>query len=378
MPQLIDLLTTGATFLLAFIVFINLNKLNVKANFWFGFFILFVFFILFQNILSYTKVVDEDSLISDVLSISNLVVAQLYYFSISFYINPLKKWKIQYIFHFSLAIIFLFLTLLSQFFVEKEPIKDLKPENFETIYLIFNLILFFQITPYLVFSFIKIRKHQKQIKLLNSTLESVDLEWLRKIVIGVSIISIFWIVDIIFGLSENYVIFNMISSLIYLVTIFYIAYSWLKQKEIFPYPNNIKKEIKDLFENSNLEMKNRKKLMKDEELKEAKIKLLNVIEDEKPFLNCDLNLVSLATLLNLSTHVLSYIINEGFNENFYQFINRYRIEEAKKMLLDKNMQHFSILGIGFEVGFNSKTVFNTTFKKITGMTPSEYQKNFKK
>ncbi|MFZ0597901.1 MAG: helix-turn-helix domain-containing protein, partial [Flavobacterium sp.] len=56
------------------------------------------------------------------------------------------------------------------------------------------------------------------------------------------------------------------------------------------------------------------------------------------------------------------------------FINRYRIEEAKKMIQDPNMEHLSLMGIAFEVGFNSKTVFNTTFKKSTNQTPSEFKK----
>ena len=78
--------------------------------------------------------------------------------------------------------------------------------------------------------------------------------------------------------------------------------------------------------------------------------------------------------MNCTPHQLSYIINNGFDENFYQFINRFRIEEAKKLILNPNMNHLSLLGIGFEVGFNSKSVFNTTFKKNTGKTPSEFKK----
>lgn len=96
---------------------------------------------------------------------------------------------------------------------------------------------------------------------------------------------------------------------------------------------------------------------------------------EKPFLNSDLSLVKLAKRIDVSAHTLSYVINKGFNENFYQFINGYRITAAQKLILDSNMEHLSLLGIGFEVGFNSKTVFNTTFKKVTGKTPSEFKKS---
>jgi len=61
-------------------------------------------------------------------------------------------------------------------------------------------------------------------------------------------------------------------------------------------------------------------------------------------------------------------------ENFYQFVNRYRIEESKKLLLNPDMNHLSLVGIGYEVGFNSKTVFNTTFKKIDSINSYRIQK----
>ena len=117
-----------------------------------------------------------------------------------------------------------------------------------------------------------------------------------------------------------------------------------------------------------------KKLISDDELREMKSILIQVMDNKKPFLDTELSLFKLASQLDISSHLLSYIINNGCNENFYQFINRYRIEEAKKMIQDPKMEHLSLMGIAFEVGFNSKTVFNTTFKKITNQTPSEFKK----
>ena len=99
------------------------------------------------------------------------------------------------------------------------------------------------------------------------------------------------------------------------------------------------------------------------------------MDNKKPFLDPELSLFKLASQLDISSHLLSYVINNGCDENFHQFINRYRIEEAKKMIQDSGMQHLSLMGIAFEVGFNSKTVFNTTFKKSTNQTPSEFKKS---
>jgi AraC-like DNA-binding protein len=79
--------------------------------------------------------------------------------------------------------------------------------------------------------------------------------------------------------------------------------------------------------------------------------------------------------MHLTPHQLSYLINIGFNENFFLFVNKYRVERVKELLINKENDHLSILGIAFESGFSSKTAFNTTFKKFTQQTPSEYKKS---
>jgi AraC-like DNA-binding protein len=95
---------------------------------------------------------------------------------------------------------------------------------------------------------------------------------------------------------------------------------------------------------------------------------------DKCFLDPDLDLPSLAARMNLTPHELSYLLNKGIGSNFFEFVNSYRVEEAKKLLLSGEHNHYSILGIAYEAGFNSKTTFNTTFKKATGLTPSQFKK----
>lgn len=97
------------------------------------------------------------------------------------------------------------------------------------------------------------------------------------------------------------------------------------------------------------------------------------METRKPYLDSELNLIRLAEMLSVSTHHLSYVINTGFEKNFFQYVNEFRVEQAKKLLKETNSK-LSILGIAYESGFNSKTSFNTTFKKLTGQTPSEFRK----
>lgn len=103
-------------------------------------------------------------------------------------------------------------------------------------------------------------------------------------------------------------------------------------------------------------------------------RLLDLMNTDKPYLDGELTLQKLAKAVAISPHHLSQTINEKLNQNFIDFINAYRIEEAKKMLADPGKKHYSILAVSEEVGFNSKSAFNTAFKKHVNMTPSEFRK----
>ena len=89
-------------------------------------------------------------------------------------------------------------------------------------------------------------------------------------------------------------------------------------------------------------------------------------------------LIRVAEKMGISIHEASFLINETTNDNFYNFINKYRVEEAKKLLASAQMDELNILGIAYTAGFNSKTTFNTTFKRIVGVSPSQYSKAEKK
>ncbi|MEO9512978.1 MAG: helix-turn-helix domain-containing protein [Flavobacteriaceae bacterium] len=102
-------------------------------------------------------------------------------------------------------------------------------------------------------------------------------------------------------------------------------------------------------------------------------KLLHWFETEKPYLNPYLNLVLVSEYLNISAGYLSQIVNTLGGMNFSEFINLYRVNESKKMLTGLSFSNYTIVSIGLEAGFNSKSVFYTAFKKRTGLTPSEYR-----
>ncbi len=106
-------------------------------------------------------------------------------------------------------------------------------------------------------------------------------------------------------------------------------------------------------------------------------KLAQYMETKKPYTNPKLTLEELANSLNMPPYLLSKVINNGFDKNFFDFINSYRIEEFKKRVEDPQFRNYTLLSIAFDVGFNSKTAFNRSFKKITNQTPSTFFNNMR-
>lgn len=120
--------------------------------------------------------------------------------------------------------------------------------------------------------------------------------------------------------------------------------------------------------------KYKKTLFTKDELEQNKQQLEQLMSEQRPYLDPNLTLRDLATLLGLPPNQLSQLLNEGFDKNFAEFVNGYRLEAFKTKAADSALQHLTILGLAYESGFNSKTVFNTFFKKTMGMTPKAYWK----
>jgi transcriptional regulator GlxA family with amidase domain len=102
--------------------------------------------------------------------------------------------------------------------------------------------------------------------------------------------------------------------------------------------------------------------------------LLDVMTVRKPYLDPGLTIYSLAQMMEIPAHQLSRLLNIHMNQSFFEFINRYRVNEFKSILNKKEFSHYSMLALALEAGFNSKASFNRIFKQITNSTPSEYRK----
>ncbi len=118
-----------------------------------------------------------------------------------------------------------------------------------------------------------------------------------------------------------------------------------------------------------------KSLISDEDLQQYRKQLSHIMKDERLFLNPYLTLNDLAKTLGIPSNHLSQLLNKGFDQNFSEFVNNYRLNHFKEEIKKPEKQNFTLLALAFESGFNSKTVFNSFFKKATGTTPSAYLKS---
>lgn len=234
------------------------------------------------------------------------------------------------------------------------------------------------VTVYLWLSVRCLLIHRERIKLTFSYKERVSLIWLRNLLYGVIAVYLIWIVDEIVGglLDDSGVVYIVLGASL-VVLVYTMSYLGLRQPVIFT-----SETVSMFFEkNSNptnvsltTKTKYKTSALSDDLSQQLIIELKELMETEKPYLDSQLSLPQLAEKLGVSAHYLSQIINEQLEQNFFEFVNSFRVSEAKVILSDSARKKENILTVALEVGFNSKSSFYTAFKKRTGLTPGEFRK----
>ncbi len=222
-----------------------------------------------------------------------------------------------------------------------------------------------------------VREYNLSIRDTYSNIERINLSWLRHLVIGLSFVwSVVVLSYIINALSEKEIEMDFLIYLAASILIYSIGYFSLRQPQVFgpPVPAHTAGSLPVMPQRSAEETSYQKSGLTDTELKNHLENLLRIMKTDKPYLSSELNLRDLAERLSISPHNLSEVLNTGLNQNFYDFVNHYRIEEVKRRLADRESEKYNLIAIAFDSGFNSKSAFNTIFKKHTGTTPSIYRK----
>jgi len=219
---------------------------------------------------------------------------------------------------------------------------------------------------YLMLSIYLINKYREQLKQSRSSIENIDLNWLKILVIGFSLLTLIGVIlsgskvaslfyqvpvelKIFLGLTTYYADLVLVCFLLF--------YSAVNVSSIEKVTNSSKKSYGDYQADP-----------------EYVLRIEAFMDEQKPYRKSTITLDALSELMDVPARELTAILNGHFKMHFYEYINNYRVEEAKEILALDVKQEKTITDVFSAVGFNSKSVFYTFFKKNVGVTPTEYRK----
>lgn len=277
------------------------------------------------------------------------------------------------ILHFLPALIVYILTspllLREQTYMSLEELKHQLPPVLEGYslgsLLIDHVIWYIHALFYFALSLVLLRRFKKNdigsMSVPNQQARRTHLNWVKYLIIGYFIFPVVGISILTYNLwlgtqASSFSLLNF-----FLVFhIFCISYIGFKNQKLLLNPIEMMK-----YRNSTL----------DEKIKLEYIdRLVAYFENQTPYLNVDLTIKQVAAELNLNAHYISQVVNEHYGFGVNDFINHYRIELAKKLILSPEKSIYTMEAISNEAGFRSKSTFNTAFKKKMGITPSEFKK----
>jgi AraC-like DNA-binding protein len=248
----------------------------------------------------------------------------------------------------------------------------------------------------------QLRNHASQVESFFSNTENKYLRWLSFLAWGVVLVWTAFAVGLTVYNFDVYIpqFGGSIGNVTLCVFIFLIGYFGIRQDPIFNFhafiPESTKIEIdlprhfdaavalpddidpKFVHRDSDEVIPGVSKYRKSGLSPERSLTLVKMVEEymdtEKPYLESELTLFTLAEKMNIHPNHLSQIVNHHFKQNFFDFINEYRVSDVKKAIAISSHTNLTFLGIAMEFGFSSKASFNRAFKKSTGMTPTLFKK----
>lgn len=386
----------GCCTLISFIIWFHPSNANKIANKLLACAIVIMAFAFVGVYINLSNLSSKYTLLVKCINNFQFLLAPLLYISIITFALPKPKLYVYWLWHsvpFLVYGLFEFIVFINESSIIQFKILDIGIEITP------QELLSFQSVIYLVLSYFILIKHQKNIKLIASSTESINLKWLLHFLYFLVVILFFWLNDIFFGFSP----LMKLMPFAYVASVFFLGYFSIKQQTVFAFkqndllaidtlfkenPQDLELDIKIISEkieplenehqNPSIHEEKEKTPPKTIKLSAQKIEMLtnklNELIKAEMYTQNELSLPQLAAKMECSIHEASYIINHTTHQNFFTFINQHRIDKAKQLLISSKMQELNILGIAFEVGFNSKTAFNTAFKKFTGTSPSAFAK----
>jgi len=225
-------------------------------------------------------------------------------------------------------------------------------------------------------------KYRNSLKNFFSETQRLQMNWIRQLIISS------FIVCAIIAVAIHLIYINNPRSLPYrywfavlTVFIYWVSYTALTQPSVFSVIKGYGKEetpaatVMPKLVVHRPSMKYSNSGLSKEAIELIQRSLKKVTMEQKPYLNPELTINDLAELIKCNRHHLSQVLNDSLKSSFYDYINFYRVEEAKQLLLNSGKDNHKIASIAYDAGFNSLSTFNDIFRKHTGTTPSQFRKD---
>ena len=368
MPDLFQILTLLVLFQLFFIsFFLFFSKKGRKLS---NFLLAFFFLSLASGLLDYFFLISgyyearpQYALFLNSLVIFHAPLLLLYTQSLTSENFRLKPIHLLHALPYLVILILLYIFYYTQSpEMQKGVLEDVK-EGKDLSTILITAFGFIYVLSYLLAIKIRIRNYRETIVEEFSNLDKINLNWLNFLV-NVFIISVLasTLANVLrhtqlIRLDQGAIVLGLVGLLFFISS---VLMKGLHQNEIFLGARRNSTTSTSLPEES-------KSLLK---------RLSTHITENKPYLDPDLTLNDLSAQLQVSPRQLSILINAELGKSFFDLINSYRIEEAKRILRESTDSKLTVLEVMYEVGFNSKSSFNTAFKKYTGSTPTAYKSQF--
>jgi len=312
-------------------------------------------------------------------NVSALLVPALYFYVKSVIYNDLT-FKVKDLIHL-LPFILICLIFLPRFYLVDDAAKAAFYNNLEPVIevLAVHVLLYFQMGFYLVLIFKTLNRYK--LTLLNnySDVDTFNKNWLNNFMLLVVIDFTIGLIRNFFKFTEWQMLQDYLTPLMMATTLSFVCWIlWqaLHNPQIF---QGISTSVESLEPRENTEPLNPKsKNFEDKEAEKTLSKINEYMSKQKPYLESSLNIDTLAQQLGITALDISTLLNRHLGQHFFDFINTYRVNAAATILANVSKQNKTILEILYEVGFNSKSSFNTAFKKHFKMTPSQYRQEILK
>jgi AraC-like DNA-binding protein len=332
------------------------KKGNKTANIILAILVLLLTFYLLDNLLGMLNFFETNAHFLHLVTPLWYLFPPLCYFYVKKQMNPEFKWKQEYFFHFIPFLLMLYrffpfyflpAEIKLQFFTD-----ELKPPGTQLMSILFVLISPIQLALYSGIIRFKTLKEKP-----TSNFNPVHLNWLK----------LFFTIFFLFGLMQTVLItkwiftqeitlqFKYVPLALFAFIIYSIAYLAIIQPEaLFPF------KILKL------------KKINGEQTRRYATELINLVEDEKLYLNSELKYSEVASRLGISARYLTEVLSRELGKSFSDFVNEYRVKEVQQRIQNNETKDLTLYAIALDSGFNSKSSFNRVFKKHTGCTPSEF------